>query len=86
MTNSTITFETYSDMFTDYDEYIENENYDDEERVFTVPKDWAIIWIRENCEMSLEEFLDEYTSDDTNDMYCAAILDDVLIEEHIEAR
>ena len=80
----TITFDTYSCMLTD--EYNENENYDEEIRLFTVQKDWATNWIAKNCEMTFEEFMNEYTWDDTDAMYTRALCDGVIIEERIEER
>ena len=84
MTDKMMTFDTYPDLFDDDEN--ENYNYDYEIRLFTVPSEWAEAWVNKECEMSMEEFMDEYTWEDTNDMYCAAILDDVIVEEHIEAR
>ena len=42
----TVTYATYPDMFLDYDEMLENSNYDNELREFTVPTQWATAWIR----------------------------------------
>lgn len=77
----TITYDTYADMFTDYDGLIENENYDYECRIIEVPIAWASTWVHRNREMTLNEFWDEYTYDDTIQMYEDAIKDGVLIRE-----
>ena len=81
-----MTFDTYPDMYKDYENDIENENYDYERKIFTVPSEWAAAWVNKECEMSMGEFMDEYTWDDTLAMYEQAILDDVIAEEHIDAR
>lgn len=83
--NDTITIYTYPPMFTDYENMIENENYDNEVRCFDVPKDWAVAWIRENMGMSLEEFWHEYTYDDTIQMYgdCDLITREEVKQCHI---
>ena len=82
----TITFDTYPDMFLDYEEHIENENYDNETRVFEVPEVWALKWISKKAPWDVPEFWDEYTWDETYGMYEDAIRDNVLIAEHIESR
>lgn len=83
---NTIQFDTFPDMFTDYENLIENENYDNELIVFEVPRDWAINWIKTELGMSLEEFLNEYTWDDTLAMRYKADADGVLMNEHTEPR
>lgn len=80
----TITYDTYADMFTDYDGLIENDNYDYECRIIEVPIAWASAWVRMNCEMTLNEFWNEYTYDDTFRMYEDALTDGVLVREWIE--
>lgn len=80
-----ITLDTYPDMFTDYDSMTENENYDHERRLFTVPKDWAINWMKKNMGMDLDTFLSEYTYDDTMAMYEDAHASEAIISESIEA-
>jgi len=81
-----ITFDTYPDMFTDYDNGIENENYDHEVRLFEVPEYWALKWIAENAPWDVPEFWNEYTWDDTYAMYEDAIREGVLIKENIAVR
>lgn len=82
----TVTFETYAPMFIDYEDYIENENYDNEIRVFSVPKALAVDWIFIHYRMGYEDFLNEYTWDDTFNMFGDAIKDKVLVNCDIEDR
>ena len=82
----TIEFDTYPDMMSDYENDIENENYDYELRVFTVPKEWAVSWIRNIWGMDFKEFMDTYTWDDTYQMYVSAKYAQVILEEHIISR
>lgn len=77
--------ETYPPMLSDYDNDVENENYDNEIRVFAVPRDWALKWILD-FGMTLEDWLDDYTWDDTFQMYSDAVSEEVLIRETIEPR
>lgn len=77
--------ETYPPMFSDYDNNVENENYDNEIRVFAVPKEWALKWISD-FGMTYEEWCDECTWDDTFQMYSDAVDEEVLIRETIEPR
>lgn len=79
----TVTYDTYPDMFLDRDCTIENENYDNELRVFTVPEAWATEWIRHECKMTPAEFDDWYTWDVTYQMYADAIDEKVLISTEI---
>lgn len=81
--DDTIQFDTYPDMFTDYENLIENENYDYEHRVFEVPRDWALEWISKNARYD-DGFWNEYTYDDTFQMYEDACKAGVLISEAIE--
>lgn len=83
MNNNLMTFETYPDMFTDYENNIENENYDYEMRVFSVPDEWLVRWFDLNGIKSLNAFESEYTWDDTWQMYCDAGIDGVLSNVHI---
>lgn len=69
----TVTFYTYPPMFKNYKTFQENENYDRELRSFTVPKKWASEWIFKTYKMWFDEFLNEYTWDDTYDMYESAL-------------
>lgn len=78
-----IRFDTYPDMFTDYENMIENKNYDHEHRVFEVPRDWALKWIDENTHYE-DGFWNEYTYDDTMQMYEDALRAGALISETIE--
>ena len=86
MEKETYTYETYPPMFSDYENDIENENYDNEMRMFTVPAYWGIKWMREEAEMTKAEFDTEYTWDDTFSMYEDACREGVIINEWIELR
>ena len=82
----TFKFETYPPIMIDYERGIENPDYDNTIRIFEVPYDWAIDWIEGICEMTYEEYMDEYTYDDTFEMYTCAIDEGVVISEKIEWR
>lgn len=74
-----VEFDTYPDMAS--------ENYDDEVRWFSVPFFWAEKWIEKNCDgLSVSEFKNMYTWDDTDMMYLDAYAENVLIKNKIEAR
>lgn len=79
----TVTYATYPDMFLDYDEMLENSNYDNELREFTVPTQWATAWIRRECKMTPAEFNEWYTWDVTDQMYADAVREKVLISTEI---
>lgn len=81
-----ITLDTYPDMFLDNDCNVENENYDNELREFTVPLNWAVEWIKSECHQTLDEFMDEYTWDETIQMYDAAMHQNVLCASKIVER
>ena len=78
-----VTYDTYPNTMLDYDKCIENPNYDNECRIFTVPKAWAENWIHKNFNESIDVFDNEFTYDDSYQMYEQALHDGVLIEEHI---
>jgi len=79
----TITFGTYPDMYLDREEQVENPNYDNEMREFTVPTGWAESWIRSVYDMTIKEFNEWYTWDVTDRMYLDAIHDNVLVSTEI---
>lgn len=81
-----ITFETYPNMFVDEDCAEENLEYDREIRVFDVDKSWAIDWVFIHYRMGLDDFINEYTWDDTFQMYEDAKISGTLISETIEER
>ena len=81
--HETITYGTYPDMFTDYENMIENEDYDIQMREITVPTAWAKEWVQEHCDMSLDEYENEYTWDDSIQMYEDAKAEGVLISTEI---
>lgn len=79
----TIIFDTYPPLVID-DEGNENENYDYELRVFEVPKEWAVKWVEQ--EDTWENFMQEYTWDETYWMYLDADAAGVIISDTIEPR
>ena len=79
-----LAYDTYPDMMKDYENGIENENYDNEVRIFTVERDWGEKWIFDNFKQDVEDFNTEYTWDDTFAMYEASIKDGTLIDAYIE--
>ena len=82
----TITFDTYPPMFDDYDACIENDRYDDELQLFTVPEAWATQWITDHLDMPMKEFMREYTWDETFAMFDAASSQHVVISSEIVDR
>lgn len=45
---------------------------------FRVPSEWAEQWVKDHYGMTVEEFEEEYTSEESQQMYSDAILDNVL--------
>ncbi len=82
----TFVIETYPNMFTDYENGIENEDYDTTIRVFSVPYQWALDFIKDNMGISINEFLEIYDWDDTFYIYDHAISQGKVLCEHIENR
>lgn len=81
----TVKFDTYPELFLE-DGETENEEYDITVKVFEVPYDFASDYIWENFGMLYEEFLNEYTWDDTLYMYYSAINKGVLVCEYVDGR
>ena len=50
---------------------------------FTVPVSWLAAWIGMEWDMSYDEFLDEWTWDDAESIYNAAVNDRKIIREEI---
>lgn len=78
----TVELETYSAMFSDYENFIENENYDDTVRVFEV----SLKWLKSFPDMNVAKFLEEYTWDDTENIYNISLLANEIISEKIVER
>ena len=78
--------ETYPDMFTDYDNGIENENYDNEIRVLSVPMWWALGYISKYLHMTLDEFKNEYDWDMSWQMYEMAVSENEIVSDTIVGR
>lgn len=63
---------------------VDNESEDSlSSKEFFVPYDWAVQWIQKNQNITIEQFSNEYTSDESGDMYSDAILEGVLISEKV---
>lgn len=77
-----ITIETYPDLMLGN---IENPNYDITLRLFTVPYFYLVNWCIANA-LEVEEFLGEYTWDDTLELYYDAYSDHKLLDERIIGR
>lgn len=78
-----IAFETYPDYYIGGQE---NPDYDSTLKEFDVDEGWAACWIDTNYRMSVEDFIAEYTWDDTLMMYDDAWIADALMEERIVER
>lgn len=86
MTYPAITLETYPPMVYDG---VENPFYDEELLEFTIPYSWLSRYYHEQQlgAFDLDFFLmNEYTWDDTLEIYERAKIDDVVISEHIVER
>lgn len=71
-------FKTYAPVYNDEIPVEVHENYMLE---FYVVADWAIRWIDRNYKMKPEDFVADYTVDDSAMMYDDAIIADTLIKE-----
>ena len=67
-------------FFMNQAQYKRNSVIGDKLITFCVPSKWASEWIDLHYEMTVEEFEDEYTSEESQEMYSDAILDGVLIQ------
>lgn len=77
--------ETYPEVFIDYKNKIENPNYDDTLKVFTVPEAWLIRTLEEE-EFTIDWFINQSDWDDSLWVYNKAYEEGVLLEEHVEYR
>lgn len=82
----TLCFDTYPDVFINYETHEENPDYDTTLKVFDVPADWAVKWIHENMGMDMIEFLNTYTWDDTLSMHDAAVTAGAILSERTADR
>lgn len=80
----TCCYETYPDMYLDYENDIENDNYDFEKKLFKIPLVWAENYIRNEHGITIGEFDDTYDWDDTYEMYEQAIKENVIISAWVE--
>lgn len=71
-------FETYSPVYVGENAAEVHKNYVLE---FYVIADWAIRWIDRNYKMKPEDFIADYTFDDSAMMYDDAIIADTSIKE-----
>ena len=82
----TFTIDTYPDTMIDYENGIENPDYDHTVAVFTVPYDWAESYINRKFKMNMECLLREYTWDWTLQMYNDAYIAGRILDETIDSR
>ena len=78
-----ITFDTFTNTF--FDDGTENPNWDDELRLFTIPYGYFIQWLIDN-ETDFDEFVYEYTWDDTCELFYCADADDKVVKEEVIER
>lgn len=83
---NTAELETYPPMFMGDGMYTENPDYDDQLTVFEVPLEWAEQWVVSNGFESMRDFFDNYTWDDTYQMYGEALAQKTVISERIIER
>ena len=81
-----IAFTTQPPAFSDYDKLIENENYDNEIREVSVPREWAEAFIAANFGMAFDEYLEEWDWDSSCQMYEAALSEGVIASDTISGR
>lgn len=78
----TIVLSTYPPLTLD--DGNENANYENEFREFGVPKEWVTRWL--DGAITLEEFLDTYTWDESYFLYQDAVADHAVISDVILGR
>ena len=83
MAEKSVEFETFPALYSDYENMVENKDYDDTVTVFTVPYEWFINWLDNEPE---SDFMSNYTWDDTLSMYNSAMAENVVLSERIERR
>ena len=83
---NTITLDTYPDMFTDYDEFIENEDYDNQKREFGVKIAWMADYVSHTWGMTLDDFFKTNTWDENWQLYEMAQRNGALVFERIVER
>ena len=81
-----ITLDTYPDQFTSFDEFIESDDYDNTQRLFTVPLAWLADYVINIWHMVLDDFFKNCTWDDTWQLYEMAKAEGVLVSERIVKR
>ena len=86
MIRETVQLDTYPPMFVDDDCQTENEDYDNQLRLFVVPLAWAVSWVWLQHRIDFETFKKEYTWDDTYRLYDQAVKDGVVISTEIVDR
>lgn len=82
----TITLDTYPDLFTSYGDFIENEDYDSELRLFVVKTTWLASYVFNTWGLTLDDFFKENTWDDNWQIYETAKETGNLISERVERR
>ena len=78
-----ITFDSFPRTFLE--DGTENPNWDDELLLFTIPYYYFIQWLIDN-DIDFDEFMDEYTWEDTYELYECADTDGKVIKEEVIER
>lgn len=81
-----ISLTTYPPTMSDYENEVENANYDNEVRSIVVPRKWAEAFVTREFGVTFDDFLRECTWDETFQMYEAAEADGVLVMTEIRGR
>lgn len=61
--------------------HYDEEDYCDKVTTFCVPKLWLMKYLELDSDVKLNEFLEEYCSEDTEQIYSQALLEGVITEE-----
>lgn len=56
---------------------------DDGETSFKVPADWLRQQVKADYNMTIDEFMEEYTSDESTDVLYAAFIDGLISEDEM---
>lgn len=56
--------------------------YDDKNNPIIIEFSISSSWLQEHIDSSIEEFLNEYTSEESEEIYALAILDNAIIAKH----
>lgn len=78
-----VIFYTYSEVFSDFEDYVENADYDSELIQFSVPVNWAVDYIFIHFRMGIEDFMNGYDFDDTLEMMECAEAEGIDVQQKI---